>query len=290
MWTRGLAPWYRRHGRHELPWRQTRDPWAVLVSEVMLQQTQVTRVITHWARFVARWPTAESCAQASLTDVLLEWRGLGYPRRARALWVAAAQVSAQGWPQDEQGMRTLPGVGAYTARALLALSSLEGPALPPLDVNIARVIARAAWGVESHEARRRDLEAAFTAGRPRSLDRRQYVFALFDTGALHCRATPRCAACPLRGPCASRLRLAKAQPAPRRKQGPYGGSMRQLRGALLNATLAYPHVRSVEELTALLGAVPLAGSSEHVHRALASLAADGLLSRPIRASRDPASC
>src|SRR5580700_3125367 len=116
VWTRGLARWYEVHGRHDLPWRATADPWAILVSEVMLQQTQVARVSGRWESFLARWPTPGTCAAVPLADVLREWQGLGYPRRARALHDTARLVSAAGWPDTESGLRSLPGVGAYTAR------------------------------------------------------------------------------------------------------------------------------------------------------------------------------
>src|SRR5580692_3838372 len=142
-WTRGLARWYEGHGRHDLPWRATADPWAILVSEVMLQQTQVARVAGRWESFLARWPTPEACAAAPLPAVLREWQGLGYPRRARALHEVATAVAAGGWPDTEAGLRSLPGVGAYTARALLVLA-FGASTIPPQDVNIARVTARAA--------------------------------------------------------------------------------------------------------------------------------------------------
>ncbi|MGH7687300.1 MAG: A/G-specific adenine glycosylase, partial [Candidatus Dormibacteria bacterium] len=232
-WTAGLARWYRTHGRHELPWRQTRDPWAVLVSEVMLQQTQVARVLPYWERFLELWPDHPMFAAAPLTDVLREWQGLGYPRRAVALHDTASRVATGGWPRDEAGLRALPGIGAYTARALLTLA-LDEACPPPLDVNIARVASRAAGGCEPDEIGARELAALVKSGRPRDLDRRSYTFALFDAGALHCRATPICAGCPLRRSCLWRTRSpAPAARSVRRRPEPYAGSMRRLRGVLL---------------------------------------------------------
>jgi A/G-specific adenine glycosylase len=285
MWTRGIAGWYGRNGRHHLPWRATRDPWAVLVSEVMLQQTQVARVQPKWEAFMGRWPTAEAFAAASLADVLHAWQGLGYPRRARALHRCGIAVAQGGWPKDEAGLRELPGVGRYTARALLALA-FETSCPPPLDVNIARVAARAALGVETHSASQREIEAAVTTGQPRGMLRRDYVLALFDAGALHCRSVPRCDGCPLAGCCRSRRRLA-ASPSPAsnaRRQPPYAGSFRQLRGAVLAAMIDSTRPPTPQALVhRMKGVTP--PSAAAIARAVESLAADGL----VTASRVPRS-
>src|SRR3977135_2549979 len=104
MWAEPLPGWFAEPGRPHLPWRQTTDPWRVLVSEVMLQQTSVSRVLPRWDHFLRRWPDAAACAAADLDDVLREWQGLGYPRRARALWLTAARVAVAGWPADEAGL------------------------------------------------------------------------------------------------------------------------------------------------------------------------------------------
>src|SRR3984893_14620088 len=286
MWTRGLAGWYGRNGRHHLPWRATRDPWAVLVSEVMLQQTQVARVRPKWEAFMERWPTAEAFAAASLEDVLRAWQGLGYPRRALALHRCAIAVAREGWPRDEAELRELPGVGRYTARALLALA-LEGSCPPPLDVNIARVAARAALGAEPQGASQRQIEAAVTAGQPRSMRRRDYVLALFDAGAIHCRSVPRCDGCPLAGTRRSRRRLAASTtPAPSaRRQPPYAGSFRQLRGAVLAAMLVDPQPPTRQALVRRMKGLTPAPSADAIARAVESLAADGL----VTASRVPRS-
>jgi A/G-specific adenine glycosylase len=112
-----IATWYARHGRHDLPWRATRDRWAVLVSEVMLQQTQVGRVASVWPAFMARFPTPEAMAAAGAGEVIAAWGTLGYPRRARRLWEAAGRIAAAGWPDD---LTDLAGVGRYTADAISA--------------------------------------------------------------------------------------------------------------------------------------------------------------------------
>ena len=286
MWTRGLAGWYGRHGRHDLPWRKTRDPWPVLVSEVMLQQTQVARVQPRWEAFLRRWPTAEAFAATSLEDVLRAWQGLGYPRRALALHRCAIAVARDGWPADETRLRELPGVGLYTARALQALAfEVAGP--PPLDVNIARVTARASLGVEPGDASRRETEAAVVAGRPRGMARRDYVLALFDAGAIHCRSVPRCGGCPLAAGCRSRRRLAAAAgPAAKvRRQSPYAGSFRQLRGQVLAAMLDDPLPPTRQALARRMRHVTPAPTAAAIARAVESLAADGL----VPASRIPRS-
>jgi A/G-specific adenine glycosylase len=276
VWTEGLSGWFRDSGRHDLPWRLTTDPWAVLVSEVMLQQTSVARVLPRWARFLSRWPAAADCATASLDEVLREWQGLGYPRRARALWLCAAHVAAEGWPRDEAGLRALPGIGVYTARALLAFSSVgEAATEPPRDVNLGRVAARAALGCEPHEVAATALDAVLRAGRPARMSLRDYSYALFDTGALHCRARPQCDGCPLRDGCAWRARDRPTAATPARRQAPYPGSLRQLRGAVLSALLESPQI-SERQLLTDVGGLPGA-TAGRVRTALEGLVADGLI-------------
>jgi A/G-specific adenine glycosylase len=275
MWTRGLAPWYREHGRHDLPWRHTKDPWAVLVSEVMLQQTHTARVRRRWQPFLDRWPTPRACASAELSDVLRFWQGLGYPRRARALWQAAAAIHAGGWPDTEKGLRDLPGVGEYTARALLTLA-FDQDGRPPLDINIARVTARAALGVHPQERPRAELEAAVIEGRPRGLDARHYTFALFDAGAVNCRAVPTCGGCPLARQCTWVRRGRPADARLLRRQR-YEGTMRQLRGAVLKVQLSERPAATLTELQHRVARYALASEPGALERAVAGLHADGLL-------------
>jgi len=148
-----LAVWYRRHGRHDLPWRTTRDRWSILVSEVMLQQTQISRVLPVWSDFMARFPTPEAMAGLGPGEVIRAWGRLGYPRRARRLWEAACVLSEHGWPAD---LRSLPGVGRYTAGAVAAQA--EDADVPAVDANIRRV-------VERHGGRRLGDRAAEEASR-----------------------------------------------------------------------------------------------------------------------------
>ncbi len=132
-----LGGWYEQEGRHDLPWRQTRDRWAVLVSEVMLQQTQVGRVLDAWPPFIARFPDPGVMANAGAGAVIGAWDRLGYPRRARRLWEASVLVSEHGWPDD---LTVLPGVGRYTAAAVRCQA--DDVDIPAIEVNVRRVVER----------------------------------------------------------------------------------------------------------------------------------------------------
>lgn len=216
-----LAAWYRRHGRHDLPWRATRDRWAVLVSEVMLQQTQVSRVTPVWEAFMARYPSPAAMAAVAPGRVIAAWGRLGYPRRARRLWEAATRIAAEGWPDD---LTELPGVGRYTADAVAAQA--DGADRAAVDVNVRRVVQRVA-GQRLTDARAEEVQRAVAAGLPP----RDRLLALMDLGALVCRAgEPRCDGCPLRGGCRGR------GPVPgeaRARQARFEGSFRQRRGRVL---------------------------------------------------------
>ena len=197
-----LLAWFAEHGR-DLPWRRTRDPYAVLVSEVMLQQTQVDRVIPRWERWLARWPDVHSLAAESPAEVIREWQGLGYNRRAISLHRAAQRVARTGWPDD---LTELPGVGSYTASALRAFA--WGDDVLPVDTNVARVQERTGHSFSARCAQ-----------------------ALFDLGRELCIArVPRCESCPLAFGCPSRgLRYE-----PLRKQSRFEGSFRQRRARVLS--------------------------------------------------------
>jgi A/G-specific adenine glycosylase len=196
-----LLDWYAAHGR-ELPWRRTRDPYAILVSEMMLQQTQVERVVPRYVAWLERWPTVHALAAASAGEVIREWQGLGYNRRALNLHRAAARIAASGWPED---LTELPGVGRYTADAVACFAF--GEDVLPLDTNVTRVRERTGEAFNSRCAQ-----------------------ALMDLGATVCLArVPRCDACPLAAACPSRGRRYE----PLRKQGRFEGSFRQRRAATL---------------------------------------------------------
>jgi A/G-specific adenine glycosylase len=198
-----LLEWHREEVR-DLPWRRRRDPYAVLVSEVMLQQTQVARVVPRFEEWMERWPSIEAFAAASPADAIRAWQGLGYNRRALNLHRAARAVAAAGWPED---LTELPGVGPYTAAAIGRFAF--GRELLPIDVNVRRIVERSGgdFGWRSAEA-------------------------LMDLGATVCIArVPRCGACPLATDCPSRG--ARFEPA--RKQGRFEGSFRQRRARTLRA-------------------------------------------------------
>jgi A/G-specific adenine glycosylase len=205
--TRRLMKWYRDCGRHTLPWRQTRDRYAILVSEVMLQQTQVRRVVPYWLAWMDRWPDVPALAGATRADVIRAWAGLGYNSRAVRLH-QAAQVCVErhegAIPASPAAMRALPGVGAYTADAVLCFSGTLR--VIPLDTNVSRVLARSIHGVaRAHEAPPGALSESASTLTParRASDR---AAALMDLGALLCTASaPRCSDCPLAPSCAWRV-------------------------------------------------------------------------------------
>ena len=227
----------------DLPWRRTRDPWAVLVSEVMLQQTQVDRVIPRWAAFLDRFPRPEACASASLGDVLREWQGLGYPRRARNLHATAVQVAAAGeFPRDLDGLLALPGIGPYTARAVMAFAFELDVAV--VDTNIARVYARVGGERLTPKQVQASADDALAIGD--SWARNQ---CLMDLGATLCRPTsPRCDHCPVAYLCAWRGRgdpdPAVGSAGVSGRQSRFEGSDRQARGRLLKALTSGPVDRS----------------------------------------------
>jgi len=200
-----LIRWYARHGR-DLPWRRTRDPYRILVSEIMLQQTQVERVIGYYERFVRRYPTIETLAASSEPHVREAWEGLGYYARARNLHRTARQVTAEHdgkLPDDPDQMRRLPGIGRYTAGAVLSFAFGKDAAI--LDTNAARVLRRV-FGVRARGTKVRlhsrlwELAEQVTpAGRADRFNQ-----AIMDLGATVCRARkPECPRCPVRAVCRS---------------------------------------------------------------------------------------
>jgi A/G-specific adenine glycosylase len=216
-----LGTWYTEHGRHDLPWRHTRDRWSILVSEVMLHQTQVIRVAAVFDAFLARFPTPTAMADAGPAAVIEAWGRLGYPRRARRLYDTAVVLRDHGWPDD---LTTLPGIGRYTAAAVLAQA--DDVDVAAVEVNVRRVAER----VNGTRLSDRGAEAATVRiGRP--LHGRDRLLALMDVGAILCRSrTPRCGECPLRRRCATRGALADET---RHRQAPFAGSFRQRRGVVM---------------------------------------------------------
>ena len=235
-----LLEWYERE-RRDLPWRRTRDPYAVLVSEVMLQQTRVARVVPRYEAWLARWPTAQSLAAASLEEVLREWVGLGYNRRAVRLWEAARVVALHGWPER---LEELPGVGPYTAAAVGSFAF--GRDEVAVDTNARRVFARLGGPLEPPPGR-----AA------------QFNQATMELGATVCTArAPRCEVCPLAEWCDGPREAAAA----RRVSERFEDSNRWVRG------------RVVAALAAGEG-VPRDVAPERLEPALQGLLRDGLIRR-----------
>jgi A/G-specific adenine glycosylase len=254
-------------GWRDLPWRRTRDPWAILVSEVMLQQTQAARVVPRWHAFLGRFPDPATCAQAPVAEVIGLWVGLGYNRRAVQLHRAAVAIAGaavtggvggavaadraaggpgegrrSGWfPDTLSELLALPGVGRYTARAVLAFA-FERP-VAVVDTNVARVVARAVAGRRLAPA---EAQAAADGLVPPA---RSWAWnqALLDLGAHHCSSRPSCAGCPLReGHCVwARAGFPAPDPASGSagvsgRQSPFPGSDRQGRGRLVMALHSGP--------------------------------------------------
>ena len=211
-----VLDWFNANAR-PLPWRQTRDVYGVWVSEVMSIQTQVQRAAPAWLAWMRRWPTVQALAAAPLGEVLAQWQGLGYPRRARDLHRSARLVVESGWPRD---LTELPGVGAYVAAAV-GCFALGHPVLP-VDVNVRRVL------------RRRFGDVVIDIGG----DPWRAGQAIMEFGQQVCAIRPRCGECPVREGCAGPDADPDPEPGTRGRQRPFAGSLRQRRGQLLRRVLA----------------------------------------------------
>jgi len=256
----------------DLPWRAERDPWRILVAEVMLQQTQAERVVPKWRAFLDAYPTPVACASASLADVLRCWQGLGYPRRARNLHAAARQVvDVHGGrlPADLAELLRLPGVGPYTARAVMAFAFERDVAV--VDTNIARVLARATGERLTPKGAQGVADSLVPADHGWIWNQ-----VIMDLGATVCRPNPRCDQCPLAGSCAWNL-AGRPVPDPAvgsagvsTRQAPFDGSDRQARGRVLAALHDGPRP-----------------ADEFDRRILDTLVADGLVELHDAAARLP---
>ena len=225
-----LLAWYAADHR-DFPWRRTSDPYAVLVSEVMLQQTQASRIAQRFPIFMTRFPTARALAAASEAEVLAAWSGLGYNRRALALRRAATAVTAHGWPRDVPSLERLPGIGPYTARAVASLAF--GQPVGVVDTNVRRWLVRR-FGL-SPSTGLRDLQslADALAATGDAADAAPWTHATMEFGAGICTPrNPQCDVCPVAEGCPSRG-MAATVPVPR--QATFAGSDRAHRGALLRA-------------------------------------------------------
>jgi A/G-specific adenine glycosylase len=256
----------------ELPWIGHAEPWAVLVSEVMLQQTQTSRVIAPWTKFMNAFPTPTSCANAPLSEVLRLWSGLGYHRRAKALHDTATMIRDEFSgvvPSGLADLRRLPGVGEYTANAVASFAFAQRVAV--VDTNVGRVLARAVTNrtLSVSEARTTANELL-----PRN-DAASFNQAMLDLGAQYCTSTPRCESCPVARVCVWNQQGGR-DPAPRsagvsRPQSRFQGSDRQARGRVLAALRARPH--SMQQLVSCVDDDDRQRSASLI----AGLIADGLI-------------
>jgi A/G-specific adenine glycosylase len=269
-----IVDWYATAAR-DLPWRRPGvDAWAVLVSEVMLQQTPVARVEPVWQEWMARWPTPPALAAVPPADVIRAWGKLGYPRRALRLREAAlAVVERHGGvvPADVPALEALPGVGTYTARAVACFG--YGQPQPVVDTNVRRVVARLVHGrAEAGNARAADLADIASLTPPDSGRAARFSVAAMELGALVCVAgTPRCGACPVRDRCAWRLAGCPPHDGPPRRVQKFTGTDRQVRGRLLDVLRAAHAPVTAAELDATWD------DAVQRSRCLDSLLADGLV-------------
>ncbi len=274
-----LLAWFEHNGR-DLPWRRTRDPWTILVSELMLQQTQVARVVDRLARFTDRFPTPSACATAPVADVIDEWKGLGYNRRAVNLHRAATLIADEhdgSVPDELDALLALPGIGAYTARAVLAFAFEREVGV--VDTNIARVLAR--W--EGERLRPAEVQRLADAEVPTGAGW-MWNQALMELGALICRPQPVCDDCPVSARCGW-FGADRPDPDPSvgsakvsKGQSRFEGSDRQGRGRLVDALRA--GVVDDADLAEVMG---WPADRVRAERVAVSLLEDGL------ASHDPAS-
>jgi A/G-specific adenine glycosylase len=273
-----LIDWYDR-SRRDLPWREPGvSAWQILVSEFMLQQTPVARVLPIWADWVRRWPTPSATAAASAADVLRAWGKLGYPRRAKRLHECATVIARDYGdvvPADVDILLTLPGVGSYTARAVACFAYRQP--VPVVDTNVRRVVARAVHGLADAGApsAARD-HADVSALLPNDERAPKFSVALMELGAIVCTArTPRCGLCPI-ATCAWRDAGCPPAEGPARRVQTYAGTDRQVRGCLLDVLRGNdsPVTRAQLDVAWLT-------DTQQRDRALESLLADGLVTRTV---------
>jgi A/G-specific adenine glycosylase len=272
-----ILAWFAKHKR-DLPWRRSTDPWRVLISEVMLQQTQVDRVIPKFLSFTSRWPTPARLAAAPLSDVLRVWSGLGYNRRAANLWRAAGAIAERHGgtvPRHPVLLEALPGIGKYTARAVASFAWNDDVAL--WDTNVRRVFLRVFCGGELAKKLpgTEELEALLASALPPGRSR-DWHGALMDFGSAVCtsKATA-CDVCPLASFCRARPGLVRGDAIRTsliRKQTKFEGSARQIRGAVLKELSAVPGGRKTFRTLART----VKAGERALRRAVDELAAEGL--------------
>ncbi|HEY0798445.1 MAG TPA: A/G-specific adenine glycosylase [Candidatus Baltobacteraceae bacterium] len=284
-----LLAWYERHGRTHLPWRQTRDPYRVVVSEFMLQQTQVERVLPAYTAFIERFPDFVSLAAAPAGDVLRAWRGLGYNSRAIRLQRLAQEVVERHggvMPRAAASLRVLPGVGPYTAAAIRAFAFNETDAA--MDTNIRRIVHRTLFGVEfppKASAAVLDARASDEVPPERGHD---WNSAMMDLGSAVCSArTPKCLVCPLRDFCqaapidSARLAMLSAEYAPKRspeQRIPFEQTTRFVRGRIIDHLRELPPGKAISLLDLHRELQPIIKRDEPTFsKIIRALAKDGVL-------------
>lgn len=272
LYEKEITNWFKKNQR-DLPWRKT-DAWGVLVSEIMLQQTPVARVLPVYTEWMKRWPTPRDMAKASGGDVITAWGRLGYPRRALRLLECAKVISSDynnRIPETEMELRKLPGIGEYTAAAIVAFAFKERSLV--LDINIRRLFARAIDGVEVpsssiNKSERKDRAALIPTRNPHL-----WAAATMELGALICTAVkPKCELCPIANQCRWRSLDYPRSDAPKRTQS-WNGTDRQCRGVIVQALRENKTV-SKKELSKLWSLQP------QFEKALVSLEKDGLITSP----------
>ncbi len=268
-----LDGWFEAHGR-DLPWRRTRDPWAIVVAELMLQQTQVARVVERWHRFLDRFPTHAVCADAPVADVIDEWSGLGYNRRALFLHRMATSIEVDHggiFPTGRAELLALPGIGPYTARAIRVFAFHKPDAV--VDTNVARILARTGGAPLKPAGAQAAADAALGS------DPWKWNQAMLDVGAGWCTArNPDCGTCPFRGTC-HWYATGCAEPDPAigsagvsGRQSTFRGSDRQGRGRLIDALR-----RSPISDAGLAAAMGWPNDQARAHRVAAGLVAEGMV-------------
>jgi A/G-specific adenine glycosylase len=243
-----LYSWFKKNGRHDLPWRQTQDPYKILISEVMLQQTQVSRVHLRWEKWIAKWPNINSLASASRKEVIQEWAGLGYNRRSVNLHrtVQELVLSHKGQvPINETILQRLPGIGPYTAAAITCFT--ENQKTQPIDTNISRLITRAFLGLQSpNDSTKKIIQQALIAFEPNQNFRKHYL-ALMDLGALVCQSrAPSCHVCPWQNNCSWFQDGKTPTTTPKKHLQPFSESARFARGRIIDYLREKPAMTTEE--------------------------------------------
>jgi A/G-specific adenine glycosylase len=271
-----VLEWFARNGR-DLPWRRTRDPYRVLVAEVLAQQTQAERAAAAFPRFLERFPDVAALARATPAEVLRAWQGLGYNRRALALHACALAVAERGgWPATVEELARLPGVGPYTARAVACFAL--GQDVAPVDTNVGRVLARSLAGTDPSRlnpaARQALADHALPSGHAWA-----WSSALMDVGATYCRPRPRCDDCPIALSCRWRALGALAPPAQPRRTEPFASSDRRWRGAVVRTLAGKPDGLDQKALAAAVDAAAAERPPGWFAALLERLQAEGLITR-----------